>query len=83
MRKAKFIELQYTTHASLDLEEEGINPDDIKSTFFKWGMADIELKDGTKHNIHLNTHEVDYKYHEKGGVYDDDYEKIEVDWFEE
>ena len=83
MRKAKFIELQYTTHASIDLEEEGINPDDIESTFFKWGMADIELKDGTKHTIHLNTHEVDYKYHEKGSVYDEDYEKIEVDWFEE
>lgn len=83
MRKANYIELQYTTHASIDLEEEGINPDDIESTFFKWGMADIELKDGTKHTIYLNTHEVDYKYHEKGGVYDDDYEKIEVDWFEE
>ena len=83
MRKANYIELQYTTHASIDLKEEGINPDDIKSTFFKWGMAKKKKKNGTKHTIHLNTHEVDYKYHEKGGVYDDDYEKIEVDWFEE
>ena len=83
MKKAKHIELQYTSHASIDLEDEGINPDDIKSAFFKWGTAKIELKDGTEHIIELSIHDVDYKYHEGGGVYDDDYERIEVDWFEE
>jgi hypothetical protein len=77
--KPKKIEARYSAYLSWDLDDEGIDWDDIED-YEVWG-ADLEItfKDGTKKVIeNWNDVEIDYKHNlEEVLILDEDWREVE------
>ena len=75
--KPKFIECVYEATIEFDLEELGIEWEDIKDYSVKYGEITIELKNGDVKVFQGNESDVDYKWAVRENILTDSWDKVE------
>ena len=75
--KPKIIKARYSAYLSWDLEELGIDWDNVKDYYIKYGTLYVEFKDGTTSWYDGDEGETDYKWARYENVLDEDWNKVE------
>jgi len=79
--KPRFIECVYEATIEFDLEELGIEWEDIKDYSVKYGEITIELKNGDVKVFQGNERDVDYKWAVRENILTDSWDKVEgLNW---
>jgi len=79
MSKPKYIEAHYTQVLQYDLEDLGIDWDDVADYSVKWTKLYIELKNGdfVETDIYQEC-DTDWKWANKVQAYDEDFNEVEL-----
>ena len=75
--KPKYIECLYETAIEFDLEELGIDYDNIEDYHIKYGTLYVGFKDGTSESYEGNQMETDYKWATEESVLDENWTLVE------
>jgi len=79
MSKPKYIEAHYTQVLQYDLEDLGIDWDDVADYSVKWTTLNIELKSGdfVETDIYQEC-DTDWKWANKVQAYDEDFNEVKL-----
>ena len=79
MSKPKYIEAHYTQVLQYDLEDLGIDWDDVADYSVKWTTLNIELKSGdfVETDIYQEC-DTDWKWANRVQAYDEDFNEVEL-----
>jgi len=75
--KPKYLECIYEAPITFDLEELGIDWDNIKNYHVKYGTLYVEFKDGNSGQYDGDIGETDYKWAVKEGIFTEDWDLVE------
>jgi hypothetical protein len=75
--KPKHIESIYKSSIDFDLEKLGIDWDNIKDYYIKYGILHVDFKDGTSKEYEGEVQEVDYKRWCDELIYTEDWDLVE------
>ena len=76
--KPKYIECIYEAPITFDLEELGIDWDNVKDYYIKYGTLYVEFKDGSSESYYNgDVGETDYKWAREENVLDESWNKVE------
>ena len=75
--KPKFIECVYESYIIFDLEELGIDWDNVKDYLVKWGTLYVGFKDGTSEKYEGSQGETDWKWSAQENILTEDYILVE------
>ena len=80
-KKPKYIECLYTVPVVWDLEELEIDWSKVKDHYIKYGSLNITYNDGTEKEYYGDFGETDYKWADKEGFYDKDWNEVNEEDF--
>jgi hypothetical protein len=75
--KPRHIESIYKSSIDFDLEKLGIDWDNIKDYYIKYGILHVDFKDGTSKEYEGEVQEVDYKRWCDELIYTEDWDLVE------
>ena len=75
--KPKYIEARYSCYLNWDLEELGIDWDNVKDYYIKYGTLYVEFKDGSSEEHEGNQGETDWKWSAQENILTEDWSLVE------
>ena len=80
--KPKYLECLYDTPITFDLEELGIDWDNVKNYYVKYGTLYVEFKDGKSGQYDGHIGDPDFKWAGHESILTEDYDLVEgLNWW--
>ena len=75
--KPRYLECIYEAPITFDLEELGIDWDNVKDYYIKYGTLYVEFKDGSSGQYDGDIGDPDYKWAEHESIFTEDWDLVE------